>query len=258
MFNLKAENSFTKAQDSRRLISGELLNIQIKLKELRDQMDRLNRTDSTFLKLFTQEHEYLNQEKIAQNNYKLKESEERDLFFRFSALLRESQEKERARAERIKYLQLILSVSCTFLGLLSAFLISFLRRTEIKEILDYEKKSFLSIANKLDGFDREQRELNDDFKKYLTTNNFHEILSKQNKIIVENFDGLQKYLNELKNDEVFDEKISDKYVKNDNSILNDDVEINRKLNRQQDLLKVASISSVLSTFFLCLLYFKGN
>ena len=218
-------------------------------------MDRLNRTDSSFLKLFTQEHEFLNQEKIAQNNYKLKESEERDLFFRFSALLRESQEKERARAERIKYLQLFLSVSCTFLGLLSAFLISFLRRTEIKEILNYEKESFSSISIKLDSFDRDQRELNSDFKKYLTSNNLNEILSKQNKILVDNFNGLQNYLTELRNRNDREVKISDH--SSDRLIIND-LEINRKLNKQQDLLKIISITSVLSTFFVCVLYFKGN
>ena len=150
---------------------------------------------------------------------------------------------------------MFLSVSCTFLGLLSAFLISFLRRTEIKEILNYEKESFSSISIKLDSFDRDQRELNSDFKKYLTSNNLNEILSKQNKILVDNFNGLKNYLTELRNRNDREVKISDH--SSDRLIIND-LEINRKLNKQQDLLKIISITSVLSTFFVCVLYFKGN
>ena len=216
-------------------------------------MDRLNRTDSSYLKLFTQEHEFLNQEKISLHSYKLKESEERDLFFRFSALLRESQEKERARAERIKYIQLFLSVSCTFLGLLSALLISFLRRTEIKEILDFEKKSFVSIESKLEGFDKEQRDFNDSLKVYLNNNSkLNENLGKQNKVLFDNI--LQNFANEINSNKI----ITKNPDEINSSVALNELELSKKINKQQDMLKLVSVTTVLSTFFLCLLYFKGN
>jgi hypothetical protein len=224
----------------------------MKLKELRDQMDRLNRTDSSYLKLFTQEHDFLNLEKISQHDYKLKESEERDLFFRFSALLRESQEKERARAERIKYLQLSLSIACTFLGLLSALLISFLRRTEIKEILNYEKETFNTLISKLDVFEKEQLDLNQNFKVFLATKNENsssdEFLSKQNKFLVENLSGFEKTLNKFSSN-------NNNYSESKNF---SELDFSRNLNRQQDFLKLISVTTVLSTFFLCIMYFKGN
>ena len=219
-------------------------------------MDRLNRTDSSYLKLFTQEHELLNNEKISQHNYKIQESEERDLFFRFSALLRESQEKERARAERIKYLQLFLSVACTFLGLLSALLISFLRRTEIKEILEYERDSYTSLADKFESFNKNQKDLNENFSKILLnpsinskdSNNQEDFFIKQNKFLTENFNEIQRIINELnfKN-------------KNNSSLKNEinELDFNKKLCKQQDLLKIISITTVLSTFFLSIIYFKG-
>ena len=79
-------------------------------------MDRLNRTDSRYLQLFTEEHALLKNESNIYNEYKIKENEERDLFFSLSTSLRDSQEKERARMERTKYLQFGLSIACTTLG----------------------------------------------------------------------------------------------------------------------------------------------
>ena len=49
-------------------------------------------------------------------DYVIKENEERDLFFSLSTCLRDSQEKERSRLERTKYLQFGLSIACTTLG----------------------------------------------------------------------------------------------------------------------------------------------
>lgn len=79
-------------------------------------MDRLTRTDSRYLKLFTEEHALLKNESNIMNEYKIKENEERDLFFSLSTCLRDSQEKERSRLERTKYLQFGLSIACTTLG----------------------------------------------------------------------------------------------------------------------------------------------
>ena len=130
------------AQKLRRNLNKQLLELQSRLRSLRDEMDRLSRTDSRFLKLFTEEHEVLKREVDLMNEYKLKEDEERELFFFLSASLRDSQEKERARVERIKYLQLGLSLACTTLGIISAFLLSYFRNSSIRQVLRYEQEQF--------------------------------------------------------------------------------------------------------------------
>jgi hypothetical protein len=119
--------------------------MQQKLRNLREEMDRLNRHDSRYLQLFTDEHNTLKDELRLVNEYKLKESEERELFYYLSTSLRNAQEKERARVERIKYLQLGLSVLCTSLGILSAFLYNYFRNANILEILNYDKEQFKKV-----------------------------------------------------------------------------------------------------------------
>lgn len=114
-------------------------------------MNQLSRTDRKYLELFTQEHEILNSEQDIMKQYKEKENEERDLFFFLSAALRDSQEKERARVERIKYLQLGLSIACTVLGVISAYLVNYFKNTHVKEILNYDKIQFKNTQDKLDS-----------------------------------------------------------------------------------------------------------
>ena len=106
--------------------------MQQKLRNLRDEMDRLSRSDTRYLQLFTEEHNLLKEEVTLVNEYKLKENEERDLFFYLSSSLRDSQEKERARVERIKYLQLGLSIICTTLGIISAYLLNYFLNANIR------------------------------------------------------------------------------------------------------------------------------
>ena len=64
--------------------------------------------------------------------------------------MRDSQEKERVRAERLKYLQLSFSIACTVLGILSAFIYNYFRNTQIRQVLDNEQKEF-SNTNALIG-----------------------------------------------------------------------------------------------------------
>lgn len=120
-------------------------------------MERFNRTDSRYLQLFTEEHNTLKAEVQLVNEYKLKESEERELFFFLSAALRNAQEKERARVERIKYLQLGLSVLCTSLGILSAYLFNYFRNANIREILEFERAQFGILNEKISQLDLNQK-----------------------------------------------------------------------------------------------------
>lgn len=129
-------------------------------------MDRLNRTDAQYLKLFTEEHGLLNNESKLVNDYKLKEEEERDLFFRLSSSLRDAQEKERVRVERMKYLQFSLSILCAVLGILSTYLLNYFRNSNIREILDYDKEQFPVVKELVTDVISEQAAL----RKYLEEN----------------------------------------------------------------------------------------
>ena len=132
-------------------------------------MEGLSRTDSRYLKLFTEEHSILKADSQLMNDYKLKESEERDLFFFLSAALRDSQEKERTRIERIKYLSYGLSIICTALGIISAYLVNYFRNTHINEILSYNKVQFKSTQDSLESLKNSQQinqiKLNENFDK---------------------------------------------------------------------------------------------
>ena len=130
------------AQQGRRALNKKLIEVQARLRSLRDEMDRLNRSDSRYLQLFTEEHNILKSEIVLINEYKIKEDEERELFFTLSTNLRDSQEKERTRVESIKYLQLGLSIACTLLGILSAYLLNYFLNSNIKEVLRYNKEQF--------------------------------------------------------------------------------------------------------------------
>ncbi len=137
--------------------------------------DRLNRTDSRFLKLFTEEHEILKREKNLIGDYKTREDEERNSFFVLSAALRDSQEKERARLERTKFLQLGLSIACTSLGILSALLLNYFRSSNIKEILRYEHEQFGHIKSTVGDLMARQIEMQEFMKENLLKNTVHEI-----------------------------------------------------------------------------------
>ena len=109
------------------------------------------------------------------NEYKFKENEERELFFFLSASLRDSQEKERVRVERIKYLQFGLSIACTVLGVLSTSLYSYLRNSKIQEILTYEKSEFTNTNNAIEEVLRKQIQL-----QTLMNEQFNHLNEKQN------------------------------------------------------------------------------
>lgn len=139
---LKAEKNFVNAQKGRRSLSLQLIEVQEKLRSLRDEMDRVNRSDSRYLQLFTEEHNFLKTEIRLVNEYKIKEDEERELFYMLSTSLRDSQEKERVRIESTKYLQLGLSIACTLLGLISAYLVNYFRNSNIKEVIRLNNEHF--------------------------------------------------------------------------------------------------------------------
>ena len=155
-------------------------------------MDRLSRTDSRYLQLFTEEHNVLKSEMNLINDYKSKENQERELFYYLSTSLRDSQEKERARVERIKYLQLSLSIICTVLGIISAYLLNYFRNSNIREILHYNKEQFEVTHNLLNDLISKSNDFNSKTNQELDAY----IKEAKSLLLAKNEENLNKNLNQ--------------------------------------------------------------
>ncbi|XP_030061656.1 mitochondrial potassium channel [Microcaecilia unicolor] len=108
---------------------------QVKLKEIRDRLDRVSREDIQYLELATQEHRLLQEEKRLRTSYINAEDSEREKFSLFSAAVRESHEKERTRTEKTKNWSIIGSVLGAVIGVLGSTYINRVRLQELKSLV---------------------------------------------------------------------------------------------------------------------------
>lgn len=112
----KAENEFMTTRGQVQSARSSLSSVQEKLKEMRRKLDRIPRDDERYLALATEEHQILVEEKRIKSEYEHLESLERDQFALLSGAVRDSHERERARAERTKHWSVIGSVGGAALG----------------------------------------------------------------------------------------------------------------------------------------------
>ncbi|XP_074861962.1 mitochondrial potassium channel [Carettochelys insculpta] len=118
---------------------------QIKLKEVRDRLDRVSREDTQYLELATLEHRLLQEEKRYRTAYLSAEESEREKFSLFSAAVRESHEKERTRAEKTKNWSIIGSVLGAIIGVLGSTYINRVRLHELKALVLEAQKGPVSL-----------------------------------------------------------------------------------------------------------------
>ena len=112
----KAENEFMTTRSQVQSELSSLSSVQEKLKEVRRKLDRIPRDDERYLALATEEHRILVEEKKIKSEYEHLEALERDQFALLSGAVRDSHERERARAERTKHWSVIGSVGGAALG----------------------------------------------------------------------------------------------------------------------------------------------
>ena len=112
----KAENEFMTTRGQVQSALSSLSSVQEKLKEVRRKLDRIPRDDERYLALATEEHRILVEEKKIKSEYEHLEALERDQFALLSGAVRDSHERERARAERTKNWSVIGSVGGAALG----------------------------------------------------------------------------------------------------------------------------------------------
>ncbi|KAI5607554.1 coiled-coil domain-containing protein 51, partial [Silurus asotus] len=141
----EAEKAFMVARGMVREAHVGLEALQIRLKEVRDRLDRVSREEAHYLELATLEHKLLQEERRLKTTYEHAEEGEREKFALFSAGVRESHEKERARAERTKNWSIIGSVLGAIIGVMGSTYINRVRLQELKNLLLEAQKGPASL-----------------------------------------------------------------------------------------------------------------
>ncbi|XP_056380621.1 mitochondrial potassium channel [Hyla sarda] len=141
----EAEKDFMVARGIVREARENVESQQVKLKEVRDRLDRVSRDDVQYLELATLEHKLLQEEKRLRTSYINAEESEREKFALFSASVRGSHEKERTRAERTKNWSIIGSVLGAIIGVMGSTYINRVRLQELKNLLLEAQKGPISL-----------------------------------------------------------------------------------------------------------------
>ncbi|XP_051549833.1 mitochondrial potassium channel-like [Myxocyprinus asiaticus] len=141
----EAEKAFMIARGIVREAHGSLEVLQVRLKEVRDRLDRVSREEAHYLELATLEHKLLQEERRLRTAYENAEEGEREKFAHFSAAVRESHEKERTRAERTKNWSIIGSVLGTVIGVMGSTYVNRVRLQELKSLLLEAQKGPVSL-----------------------------------------------------------------------------------------------------------------
>ncbi|NXS56211.1 CCD51 protein, partial [Brachypteracias leptosomus] len=141
----EAENVFMVARGIVREARESVETQQLKLKEIRDRLDRVSRDDTQYLELATLEHRLLQEEKRYRAAYLNAEEAEREKFSLFSAAVRESHEKERTRAEKTKNWSIIGSVLGAIIGVLGSTYVNRVRLQELKVLVLEAQKGPINL-----------------------------------------------------------------------------------------------------------------
>lgn len=141
----EAEKAFMIARGMVREAHVSLEALQVRLKEVRDRLDRVSREEAHYLELATLEHKLLQEERRLKTTYENAEETEREKFALFSAGVRESHEKERSRAERTKNWSIIGSVLGAIIGVMGSTYINRVRLQELKGLLLEAQKGPVSL-----------------------------------------------------------------------------------------------------------------
>lgn len=129
---LEAERLFQKIQSERRSCQLKLTEIQNRLKDIHGRLEKFQRGDERYLSLLTEEYDVLRNEKVVLQDLRHWEQAEQDHFASLSSALRESHEKERARAERTKYWSVVGSIIGAAIGIVGSSINNFLKTKELK------------------------------------------------------------------------------------------------------------------------------
>ncbi|XP_029636722.1 mitochondrial potassium channel [Octopus sinensis] len=132
---IESEKNFLKIQEQRRQKSHELFEIQMNLRKINAELEKINRADDKYLALLTQEHAIIQREANLNNDLSDLEKLEKEHFTALSISVRESHEKERAQSEKTKYWSVIGSIIGALLGIIGTTINNKMRMNELRSIV---------------------------------------------------------------------------------------------------------------------------
>ncbi|XP_076468595.1 mitochondrial potassium channel-like [Babylonia areolata] len=132
---IQAERRFLTVQESRRQQQQSLETVQSRLRAMSAELEKTNRGDARYLDLVHKEHAIIREESEVVGAIRNLEKEERESFAVLSSALRDSHEKERARAEKTKYWSIMGSVVGAVIGITGTTINNYLKMRELRAML---------------------------------------------------------------------------------------------------------------------------
>ena len=153
----------------RRTLQQQITQLNTKLKELHAALDKVQRGEERYLTLLTEEYEVLREEKRINAELTDAEQSERDSFAILSSAVRESHERERARAERTKYWSIIGSAIGAAIGIVGTTVNNYRRTRELKSLVRDSASGGAELNRTISNLIRENEQQQDDIKTVLAS-----------------------------------------------------------------------------------------
>lgn len=167
-FCLQAEQLFQNAQAERRQQQQQMTTLHNKLKEIHAALDKVQRGEERYLALLTEEYEVLREEKRVSMTLSEWERAERDGFTTLSSAVRESHERERARAERTKYWSIIGSVIGATIGIVGSSVNNYRRNRELRNLVHDSAAGGADLRNSVSELVSTTRQQQEELRTYLS------------------------------------------------------------------------------------------
>ena len=131
----QAESKFLSVQEERRQQQQILERIQSRLRSISAELEKTNRADERYLDLVQKEHAVIREENEVVSKIRHLEKAERESFAVLSSALRDSHEKERARAEKTKYWSIIGSIIGAVIGITGSTINNYVKMKEMRKLI---------------------------------------------------------------------------------------------------------------------------
>ncbi|GFV99033.1 uncharacterized protein TNCV_1510131 [Trichonephila clavipes] len=130
---LEVQNQVQSTQEKRRNIQDEIFKVQQKLQEMHDILHKMSLGDTMYIRVATQVHELIIEQKRLREAFTMYDQTERELQTTLALAINNSQDHERTYREKNKYLSLITGVVGGLLGLIGSSINNWRHRKDIKE-----------------------------------------------------------------------------------------------------------------------------
>jgi len=153
----------------RRSLQQQITQLNAKLKELHAALDKVQRGEERYLTLLTEEYEVLREEKRINAALTDAEQVERESFATLSSAVRESHERERARAERTKYWSIIGSAIGATIGIVGTTVNNYRRTRELKSLVRDSASGGAELSRTVSELIRETQQQQEEIKMVVSS-----------------------------------------------------------------------------------------